>query len=345
MTYQFLQKAKIQPDLTDIVEYLTPSLSTLEEIIEKTSLGQKTIESSDIQRKAHNILNKYLPGLIENYCQFSFQYRNTETIKSEVRNGIKVHYTPKQLLLHDIGKIIEEIKVLEKEFNEGSRFHALVGSRFIAEVTTPAYQIETTLENKVTYSTPYLEQPIKIPYIDTFEKAPDLEPKKSSKGIFLEMGLTLGVAGLIILSMVGQHTSHTEKLKETYTGIQISKINHFAKNFYGSHLQQQSHQTTKEITIKDFIEYRVFSKEEYNDNHIVGAYGPIFISPAEKNSYKITLTNIPASSCLRISTDYHSWGLIQVDGQPVGSEEKINQEQLSKHCQGDVNTIDFIEKL
>lgn len=78
--------------------------------------------------------------MIDSFCNFSFEYRN--------KNQIKVNedfYTPKEILLKNLAKIIDEVEILEKQFNENNSINFIVQNKIISNY---GYQPEIQLGNK-----------------------------------------------------------------------------------------------------------------------------------------------------------------------------------------------------
>ena len=143
MTYDFLKKAKEQPDLNDFCDYLKRPLIILEEIqshYKKLQINKK-VEASNLETyyKVDSILEKHLPEMVDNYCNFSFDYRNSKQI--DINN---LSITPKELLLKNLAKVIEEIELIEKEFNRNNSFNAVVQNKVLEKF---GYQPELCLES------------------------------------------------------------------------------------------------------------------------------------------------------------------------------------------------------
>lgn len=150
MQYTFIEKAQQEPDLQDVVNYLSQPLHIIEELYNKfpkLSLTSKVDDcNQDLYYKCEKILNYFLPNLINNYCHFSLKYRNEHIIKKEnTKNGI-VQYTAKDLLLNDISKVIEEIYIIEKQFNEHNKFEFLVTNRLVSDLGKKANILNHELE-------------------------------------------------------------------------------------------------------------------------------------------------------------------------------------------------------
>jgi hypothetical protein len=144
MTYNFLIKAKSQPDLSDFCEYIKKPLMILEDIQYRynnlQSIKKVTTENIEIYHKVESILEKHLPEMINTFCEFSFEYRNNVKI---IINDSK-SMTAKELLLKNLAKIIEEIQLIEKDFNLNNSFNAIVHNRILSNY---GFQPELSLDN------------------------------------------------------------------------------------------------------------------------------------------------------------------------------------------------------
>lgn len=142
MSYDFLKKAQSQPDLNDFCEYLKKPLSILEEVKDKyksLQVSKQTEENNiELYHKVDMILVKHLPEMVNNYCNSSFDYRNNKTI--DINN---VSITPKELLLKNLAKVIEEIELIEIDFNRNNSFNALVQNKVLENY---GYKPELSLE-------------------------------------------------------------------------------------------------------------------------------------------------------------------------------------------------------
>lgn len=161
MSYDYiLQKAQQEPDLQDVVQYLKKTLHLLQDLEHSYNKlvpnEQSSIENHNIKLKIDNIVGKYLPGLIDEYCKFSFSHRNTAVIKTIYGKN----YTAKELLLKNIGKITEESILLHDEFYENNKFQFLVHDKIASSLgfeknsvgkTQPAIALQNTF-NYDTYT-------------------------------------------------------------------------------------------------------------------------------------------------------------------------------------------------
>jgi hypothetical protein len=143
MSYSFLKKAKAQPDLSDFCEYVNKPLMILEDILQRyedLQLAKKvTTENLEIYHKCDSILQKHLPEMVDNFCNFSFEYRNSEKISIDD----SIALTAKEILLKNLAKIIEEVKLIEKDFNRNNSFQTIVQTKLLSNY---GFQPELSLE-------------------------------------------------------------------------------------------------------------------------------------------------------------------------------------------------------
>jgi hypothetical protein len=144
MTYEFLNKAQSQPDLVDFCEYIKKPLSILNDINYRYKELQltKRVEPENLETyyKVDVILEKHLPEMVDNFCNFSFDYRNSKNIDIG-----DICITPKELLLKNLAKIIEEVQIIETDFNRNNSFHAVVQNKFLNNY---GYQSQLGLEKE-----------------------------------------------------------------------------------------------------------------------------------------------------------------------------------------------------
>jgi hypothetical protein len=135
MEYTFITQAQQEPDLEDFLNYLKQPLVVIKDLFSKYEQTAKSTNTAITQLEGYAELYKIMysifPNLIEHYCSFSFTYRNTVKIKEDSKNKDKEWLTAKELLLINTAKLIEEIYILEKNFNESNKFNFLVDNRLI----------------------------------------------------------------------------------------------------------------------------------------------------------------------------------------------------------------------
>lgn len=159
--YPFIEQAQKEQDLQDFLDYLQEPLVIIHDLMSKYQRIAKhsniPIEEVQGYSHLHKIIYVVFDKMISNYCSFSFTYRNTVKIKETNKEGQVQSYTAKELLLVNTAKIIEEIYLLEKQFNEGSKFNFLVDNRVISnlgfqtQIIQHEYEPEVVLVNKFDY--------------------------------------------------------------------------------------------------------------------------------------------------------------------------------------------------
>ena len=131
MSYDFLKKAQLEPDLNDFCEYLKKPLLILEEIQThyKNLQLTKKVDPNNLEtyHKVDVILEKHLPEMVDTYCEFSFDFRNNKNLDMQGYSSL----TAKELLLKNLAKVIEEIEIIEKDFNKNNSFNAVVQNKIL----------------------------------------------------------------------------------------------------------------------------------------------------------------------------------------------------------------------
>lgn len=107
MNLNFYQTINEQPDLQDVALYLNTPLKKIMGLYE-TIKNNKSIDSVQIKHTIDKIINKHFPTLVDSYCALGLEYRNNAIIK----NDNDKTYTSKDILLKNVGKLIEEIDIL-----------------------------------------------------------------------------------------------------------------------------------------------------------------------------------------------------------------------------------------
>lgn len=134
--YNFIQQAYNQPDLSDAMKSLAKLIYRLEFIQNRIAKSEELKRNPEIRRidlTCNQILDKHLPELMDEYCKLSVKYRNEVSVKEKkTREGIK-QLTSKDILLADLGHLLEESDILEKNLNDNSNHDFLAKSSFITE--------------------------------------------------------------------------------------------------------------------------------------------------------------------------------------------------------------------
>lgn len=245
--YEFLEKARLEPDLQDVVQYLNKPLNRLEELLykyEQINLQAKTkLENMEVYRRIDKILHQHLPYLIDTYCNFSISYRNTKLIKQIKEKEELKNYTAKDLLLRDLSKIMEEINILEDKFNDNNKVHFLVNNRILSDFgnqteilpSKQQQQVAVQLENKFNYQNyehvfvkPNTSTPQAPPVVNLVEKQED--DIKTSENFFELLSGMLLVTGFIVLALfliftIGNIVHKNNNLNSAYELVLTEKHN------------------------------------------------------------------------------------------------------------------------
>lgn len=270
MTYDFLIKAHSQPDLADFCKYIKKPLMALEDIQRRYQELQSTKkinhENVAIYHTCDSILQKHLPEMVDNFCEFSFDYRNNEKIKVDSNTSL----TPKELLLKNLAKVIEEIQIIEKEFNRNNSFNAVVQNKVLEQY---GYQPELCLETgKVVKKNIELSNEFdyeKFIEVNEFKKAPvEVQkelPKKeaveddtvliSSGSFSLEAIIVIILFPLLwFLVMSTYDKVHKENLDNNFA-FNLIQIIGGTKALFGNTISY------KDVSNEHLLNYRATSKE------------------------------------------------------------------------------------
>lgn len=134
--YNFIQQAYNQPDLSDAMKSLAKLIYKLEFIQNKISHSEELKKNPEVKKidlTCNQILDKHLPELMNEYCKLTVKYRNEVSVKEKkTREGMK-QLTSKDILLADLGHLLEESDILEKALNDNTNHDFLAKSSFITE--------------------------------------------------------------------------------------------------------------------------------------------------------------------------------------------------------------------
>jgi hypothetical protein len=360
MNYKFLQKAQTQPDLADFCEYVKKPLMVLEDILtryEDLQLNKKVNhENLELYHKCDNILNKHLPIMVDNFCNFSFEYRNSEKIRVDENTSL----TAKELLLKNLAKVIEEVKVIEKDFNRNNSFTAVVHNKVLEQYGfQPELSPETgkvvknniELDNQFNYekfveTTQFKKAPISINKND--EESQDtpnadiLDNTSSGGGIgLLEVVLVLTVAIILSFGTMAYYGKARNELanKVQQTTVQspvvshqpllsnIEKIQSAIKLNYSNGNYKNIDETTltDKVDFKEFttmwetlIQVKPYKLEKNNDS-----YALEFDLPADKDG----------SACKEISTVIDRFDVVKFGGIYVMKKDNtVTKKMFDDYC-------------
>lgn len=357
MSYEFLKKAQQQPDLEDTVVYLEKPLKILDTLFENyqsISLKSKTkVENLDAYYQAEKIVNYYLPNLINRYCEFSLQYRNQEIIKTETKHGKTVQYTAKELLLADLAKIIEEINILNHQFNEANKFEFLVNNRIISSLGEQPDILKNHPEKKVVLENGFeyekYEEPIPVKKQEAFMEQHFVKPEESITSnieaaiskkpfgisdIILVIGF-MAIAMIILFMSVGKvkNTVTEQTLLQNLENLQLYSHLYYSKS--------SNKIITPQQIAKDFGDLPSL-------NNPFG--GNIVLESATvsrpHDAYKISVANIPSNSCLNLSeTLGRKFKNVTINDKHMPYSTILNEKAVTSVCSLEQNTISLTEQI
>jgi Tfp pilus assembly major pilin PilA len=277
-----------------------------------------------IYLRIDKIINQYLPNMVDNFCSFSFDYRNQEIVKTDNTKNGEVKYTAKDMMLLNLSKLIQEIKQIEKEFNEQNKFSLLVQEKLM---TNLGYELEFDLDktvklpelkNQFNYEIfkkdkkKIVKNPIKEKKTDELdeifsnhevkEKIKDIssvQPLNDSFTLFGSFTLIelLLVVGFIALAAVGVFVI-TEKVNaKAYAEQMISEIKTVENNIKLKY--------ANESNIGDLDVNKMVKDGFLPQRMSTGNYGKLLINgqiatvkPISGDSYTITVPNMDLGQCL-----------------------------------------------
>lgn len=323
-----LNKAQSQQDLQDVVQYLKKPLHLLQELqaqIDSLSRVEKnSISNVEIQKKINNILHTYLPGMLEEYCKFSLEYRNIHIMKHDSN--------AKELLLKNIAKITEETLVLQEDFHESNKFKFLVHEKIVSDLGFARDILGhkkpmVALKNQFDYQQ-YIathDEIFRKPFIsqenDNINMVQDII-HDATKNVSHTM---LTVLTIVLIAMAGYKISGAmaEKYRLDYSYNEITQLKNNLEVLGASSANY------------DFVENPTIIKSSlphYSGKNIFD--GDIKIEPYTKvhknDSYRITYLNVPQKTCriLKNSLKVHF------------KDVQVNN---SKNTCSEINSLSFIE--
>ena len=241
--------------------------------------------------------------------------------------------------MNDIAKLIEEVNIIETEFNETNRFYALVQSRIMANMghtpETLAQQPEkkVVLENKFIYEKEVIQESIPQ-YEEVFTKKIE-KPQVETTGNFglLEIIMVLNIIIVVVAFGLFQLSGVMETNKAKTTVSQLNTITEFARHFYTAPLHGP-------ISTKSFVESGLIPNAGLKDNAFVGEFGTIQVVEAENQTYKIVLDNVPSKSCHYIPLKFENTTSVVVDDTAIHNN-KVDTQRLTDACAGDSHKMEF----
>ena len=340
MTFQFYNQLEGQPDLQDIVQYIFQPLQILENL--KTRLDNLSSDDSaafaEVLCKVERLINKHFPNFTDDYCKLSLDYRNTAIIKKEYFEGRQHEYTSKDILLKNFSKLIEEIYILEHNFNENYSHKLLISHRVVEQMgvqknlVNTEHEIEAVqpvvLKNQFDYNHFKKSEPkpevvhVTPKVIEKETEIKDTTEKSSVCNISLfDVLLIFGFIALSLLmfSMVSIKLEQSNKAAHT-----IAKFEYLSSELKNNY--------TNYIDINAFDGNFVVASETQNTTN---------------DSFSIAATNIPFVVCPKIVAGLNSTikntDKVLVNEILVGQKGSIDMDSVINSCNLDSNTIKIQE--
>lgn len=344
MTYEFLTKAQSQPDLSDFCEYIQKPLSILEDIQKRYKKLQvsKKVEPENLEtyHKVDIILEKHLPEMVDTYCEFSFDFRNNKNLDMQGYSSL----TAKELLLKNLAKVIEEIEIIEKEFNRNNSFNAVVQNKILENYGhKPELCLDTgkvvsnnlQLDNKFDY-TKFIEEnqfkkevPTQISDLDLIKHEDNSSEVKSNSllsffcGFLFELLLVLGLCFLLFIAAYNMYVHQLEsQAVENLRGIRVAIKNIYIDGNY------------KNVNIKDL------STNRFIEPLFLRTESPISLSALtiekENDAFAIKFQaaeGFLADTCESISEVADAFDIVKINDFIFKNGKHISQEKFESYCE------------
>jgi PilS N terminal len=316
MPHDFLLKARSNPDLQDFCDYLTKPLQILEELEYRYKSLPLETKVKPINMMMHlkidKILNQYLPNMVDNYCDFSFKYRNEHLIKTIKTKERDVSYTVKEVLLQNLAKLVEEIHVLEEDFNENNKFKLLVQEKILNHLgyatdldDSPS---KIVLENKFKYQDQEIfKKPVKELPKEVIKQLPqipqaqtvNIEKKSFDSSRILEFCL---VFGFIAVILTATFTMYGKVKVENQILAEVNNINVLQSGIKSLYTAKESYTG---LNNKIISSARIVPDlMAYNDN-VNNSFGGTVSVKASANSsqFDIVYEALPDTACKKLVQD------------------------------------------
>jgi hypothetical protein len=375
MTFQFYKNFKDQADLQDVFKNISNSMQTLENLQIKLSNLQpndlKNSNFSEIGEKVERLINKLLPSLVEDYCKLTLEYRNTSIIKHENIQGKKHGYTSKDIFLQNLGKLIEEIHVLENQFNHHYSNKLLVQSRVVKEMGVHKNIIETEVEYENV-------KPVKLTSdfnYDIFKKnkpPKQTQHKSSTKGVYTagewnpdkdeppvkvpkktksKENIVIGliVTALVIGSVILAANEDRTPQYVSYTVDKFITLKEDIHAYYkptSNNLERYTDVSFKYVKEKSALTSKM--SDYVSNNNSFG--GQMIVMPetisVANDSFSITATGIPKNACSSVVSEVNALTKesVAVNSEIVSQGGKMNITSVTQACSLESNTIKILTK-
>lgn len=385
MNFPFYKKIQEQADLQDLLKSIHPAMQLLENLqIKLSNLSTTDLKNSnfsEIAEKVERLATKLLPNLVEDYCKLTLEYRNTAVIKHENIQGKKQGYTSKDIFLQNFSKLIEEIHILENQFNHHYSNKLLVQSHIVKELGVQKNIIETeteyenvkpiSLKSDFNYeifkkSEPSVKKHKKnrnkskentvedTPQYNEDEWNPDApdEDNVQSKKKFSPMEeKVMAVVMAVVLVGVGVLT-----FTEDRTPLRVSST---VESFVTLKEDIQSHYKPTPNNLNRYTEVSFKNIKEKSDlgttisdyatsNNSFG--GKMIVMPetiqSANDGFSIAATGIPKNACSNLVGEVINLTkeVVTVNSEVVSQGGKMNNNSVNQACSLDSNTIKIISK-
>lgn len=349
MSFLFYDNILQQSDLQEVAKDISYSLYKLESLYDRlNSLTQEEKNSLNFAEnliKVNHLINKEFPRLIEDYTNLDLEYRNTTIIKKQSDK----EYTSKDILVENIGKLKEEITIIDQEFNNNYSRELLVQNRILNSMGVQknlfAIEVENIkpviLKNSFDYNQfkqinpqVFIKNKISTSLVrkqeDTINKSSNIKKEKFFKNIFKNTALLLSIAAAVWIGSLSVKNVD-ENGKANYTTYLINYI------IAGTQILYSNSSSYQGLNEQVLLNTRIVTSED-SDNKIYTGYNThINISPntIEKlnDSMKLTLNEIPRDSC-SILTEKLSKTVFKLNS------VKVNNQLIIKNGMIDLVNVD-----
>ena len=311
MKYDFLLKARSNPDLQDFCDYLAKPLQTLEDLeyrYKNLPLDIKVkSENMMINLKIDKIVNKYLPNMVNNYCDFSFKYRNENFVKAVNNKDGEKSYTAKEVLLQNLSKLLEEINVLEEEFNGNNKFQLLVQEKILTNLGYATDLDESpskiVLENKFKHKAEDIfKKPTKKSPKEIIKDTPDSETSTDSGISFLELLLAFGAValmGAVVLMGATASSIHSKLELESEVTTEVVKLNMLANGTKMLYATKENYTSLNNTII---YSAKIAPDAMTYNNSITNSFGGrVSVKPSiNPSEFDIVYVGVPNTACNKL---------------------------------------------
>lgn len=365
MNINYYNEIKLQPDLQDAVIYLKAPLEKLQIIEQQLNYlpdnEKDSLIYSQLVSKVNKLKNKHFNNLINNYCSLDLEYRNTIIIKEEKINNEVVKYTSKDILLQNLGKLIEEIEILNHELHINYNIERLNNSPLInvSEDNSNNESFTTNIVESEHIDNYELEKEINIKN-DIFikeENTHTLNKKNDRFNLFDEIGYIFSGARSEIFFTIGFIIIATLMVYNLYDVVREKNLTRMT----GSFINDIVIDTKKDFPDKIYTKVNInnlYNKDYFNKDYVNTKYvkningkyinlfgGNVRVEPTtiekKDDSFVITLESIPQEVCenLPVKLQENHPKLVKVNDVVIIKDGFIDIETSSDVCSLDQNKL------